>query len=173
MILQSQDTAPSGSVAIAGLEDMVLAISPDILWSFLGSPGQAVASMPSPLQFHEVALECAGTLYTIRIDGQLVYGPVSSSLRPTAVYMGNPALAYWYPTDWQWLTVDYFRVETPGPPSGACCFASGACLEGTQVNCQQAGGYYMGDGIPCEPDPCSPTAVEPSTWGRLKATYRR
>jgi hypothetical protein len=129
-------------------------------------------SRDSPLEFHEVSLACEGTSCTIRIDDQLVFGPVSSTLRPSAVYLGNPALAYWYPTDWQWFTVDYFRVETPGSPVGACCFPAGVRLQGDQVNSQLAGGYYLGDGTSCEPDPCLPTAVEPSTWGHLESRYR-
>jgi hypothetical protein len=60
----------------------------------------------------------------------------------------------------------------PLPPVGACCFPAGVCLQGTQVDCQMAGGYYVGDGTQCHPSPCEPTSVEASTWGRVKASYR-
>ena len=83
--------------------------------SSLSGSFQQVAYMPPPNEMHEFGLECVGDSYTISIDGQVVYGPISSALRPTAVWIGNPVLAYWYPTDWQAFSVDYLRVEVPGP----------------------------------------------------------
>jgi hypothetical protein len=59
-----------------------------------------------------------------------------------------------------------------GPPLGACCFPSGACLEGTAADCDRAGGSYMGDGSSCDPDLCGPTPVENTTWSRMKALFR-
>ncbi len=76
-------------------------------------------------------------------------------------------ISYYYDT-----TQLDFTVETAGPPMGACCFASGACLLGTEVDCATAGGSYAGDDTACDPNPCEPTPVEPTTWGRIKASYR-
>jgi hypothetical protein len=44
----------------------------------------------------------------------------------------------------------------PGPPQllGACCFTDGTCEELTECGCQNAGGDYLGDEIPCDPNPC-------------------
>jgi hypothetical protein len=172
MVLHAENTEPSGDVPIAHHEDMLLACSAWDLRTCLGGTDVAVASIPTPTEFHEISLNCTGTAYTIGIDGHVVYGPVTNTRRPTTVYLGNPALAYWYPTDWQWFSIDYFRIEVPGPPAGACCFPAGVCLQGTEEACRMAGGSYVGDGTPCMPDPCGPTALEASTWGRVKADYR-
>jgi hypothetical protein len=90
-------------------------------------------------------------------------------------YTGQPA-ATWndYTDDRPVGPVRGYVVEFSGePPSavGACCFPAGVCLQGTPLACQMAGGIYVGDGTSCEPDPCAPVPVEPSTWGRLKASY--
>lgn len=58
------------------------------------------------------------------------------------------------------------------PPVGACCFPSGGCLVGEQTICEEAGGTYMGDEAPCDPNPCESTPIEATTWGRVKAIYR-
>ncbi len=37
------------------------------------------------------------------------------------------------------------------PPTGACCFSNGSCVEGTQISCSSltGGGTYQGDGTSC------------------------
>jgi subtilisin-like proprotein convertase family protein len=44
-------------------------------------------------------------------------------------------------------------------PQGACCFASGACQDLTEANCDQAGGEYQGDGTNCDSVVCIPTGA--------------
>ncbi|MFN8176887.1 MAG: hypothetical protein U0167_03120 [bacterium] len=73
---------------------------------------------------------------------------------------------------WDNLVINTGTIVRPPPATGACCFPAGVCLQGTQLACQMAGGHYVGDGLSCEPDPCVVVAVEPSTWGRVKASYR-
>jgi len=53
-------------------------------------------------------------------------------------------------------------------PTGACCDEAGNCTVTTATDCT---GTYMGDGTVCDPNPC-PTAVQPTTWGQIKANYR-
>ena len=174
VVLQTQSTEPSGTTSLGRYSDMLLQISGGQVWSALGTGGDAVpvAYLPSPYELHEVALACFGNAFTISIDGEVVFGPVTDTLRPTAVFMGNPSLAYWYPTDWQWFSVDYFRVEVPGPATGACCLPEGVCLQGTETDCATAGGAYVGAGVSCDPDPCGATPVGASTWGHIKAAFR-
>lgn len=57
-------------------------------------------------------------------------------------------------------------------PTGACCFADGTCLVLGQTACGEQGGNYMGNGTTCDPNECQPTPVQPTTWGRIKASYR-
>lgn len=39
-------------------------------------------------------------------------------------------------------------------PLGACCFQGGHCEHHTQHTCGRLGGEYMGDEVPCLPNPC-------------------
>jgi hypothetical protein len=57
-------------------------------------------------------------------------------------------------------------------PTGACCFPDGACTVLTRSQCTDQEGTYQGDGSVCEPNPCQPTAVEGTTWGRIRASFR-
>jgi hypothetical protein len=54
---------------------------------------------------------------------------------------------------------------------GACCLVDGTCVIMTLVECEGAGGQWFGPLFECEPDPCPPTAVEGTTWGRIKRFY--
>jgi len=55
-------------------------------------------------------------------------------------------------------------------PTGACCVGSECSIE-TARDCGNMGGQYMGDNVPCDPNPCA-TPTKPSTWGKIKAGYR-
>lgn len=58
------------------------------------------------------------------------------------------------------------------PPSGACCFADGSCLVLGGPACADQQGVYMGAQTSCDSNPCEPTPVQTSTWGRVKAVFR-
>ncbi|MFB3908821.1 MAG: hypothetical protein ACE15D_10500 [Candidatus Eisenbacteria bacterium] len=65
----------------------------------------------------------------------------------------------------------------PCPNPGACCLPDGSCAILHKSACLAAGGVWTTENIPCDPDPChaagaQPTAVQPTTWGRIRATYR-
>ncbi len=61
----------------------------------------------------------------------------------------------------------------PGTPTGACCFVLWyTCQVTSEHACEVQHGNYLGDGVLCDPDPCGPTAVEKTSWGRIKAAYR-
>jgi hypothetical protein len=122
VVFQTQSTEPSGTLHPAGgPEHIVLQLTCDNpgggIWvnTFLGGSYELVGEISPATEFHEFVLDCVGTLFTISADGTVIYGPVSSGLRPTAVTMGNALLAFWYPTDWTSFSIDSFRVEVPGP----------------------------------------------------------
>ena len=172
IVFQTESTDPSGTNQVPNADQVVLQLWEGNVYTTLDGSWHQVAAMPTPTAFHEFVLACVGGSYTITADGALLYGPVTSAMRPTALYLGNPCHAFWYPTDWSSFTVDYIRVELPGPPDGACCF-SGFCLQGTETACLGAGGRYLGDGTSCDPHACGPTSVDATTWGRVKANYRQ
>jgi len=123
VVFQAQDTEPSGANPPVHLDNVLLSVwaSPTLIvnTAFEGTPGGelvTVAWVSSPNEFHEYTLDCVGSSFTISVDGQVVYGPLTSALRPTDVFMGNPVLAYWYPTQWGWFSMDYIRVEVPAVP---------------------------------------------------------
>jgi len=58
------------------------------------------------------------------------------------------------------------------PPTGACCFLDGSCVVAEQHDCEEQHGTYMGDSTTCDPNPCHPTPIRITTWGRIKAGFR-
>ena len=115
VVIQTESTDAGGTNPPGSMVNTLLAVAAGSLYSALGGPYGRVADFPSPEEFHEFAMECIGNTFTLSIDDQIVYGPVSSALRPTAVLMGSPLVAYWYYTDWTSFSVDNIRVEVPGP----------------------------------------------------------
>lgn len=55
---------------------------------------------------------------------------------------------------------------------GACCFADGHCEILYSYQCYDQGGDYQGDNSGCNPNPCEPSPVKITTWGRIKGDYR-
>jgi hypothetical protein len=64
-----------------------------------------------------------------------------------------------------------FPNPCPQPPVGACCIGAD-CLIQTPAECAAQGGEYLGDDVPCDPNPCLPIAGQKTSWGRIKASYR-
>jgi hypothetical protein len=60
----------------------------------------------------------------------------------------------------------------PPGPTGACCYQSGLCVVEASESCAEENGTYMGDDTVCVPNPCVPTPVERTSWGRIKARFR-
>jgi hypothetical protein len=60
--------------------------------------------------FHLFRLRCIGSAYSLSMDGVLVAGPTTSSLRPNLVWVGNPGVTYWQAYDWTDFTLDFVRV---------------------------------------------------------------
>ncbi len=58
-----------------------------------------------------------------------------------------------------------------GPIDGACCLPNGSCVVLEQSACDLQQGTYQGDGTLCDPNPCEPTRIESTTWGRVKARF--
>ncbi len=76
---------------------------------------------------------------------------------------------------WSYVDSYYDNVVITGntlPLPGACCFGSGVCLQGTELDCVAVGGTYMGELTTCVSTPCQPTVVQPATWGRIKTSFR-
>jgi hypothetical protein len=124
VVFRAQDTEPVGDRLPHGQpEDGVLHVGTDSaqgglrIATALGGSYQLVGVVPvDPTAPHEVRVEYLGTSAAILVDGQVIYGPVTTSLRPTAVMFGNAPL-YWYlwANDWTEWSLDEFRVEVPGP----------------------------------------------------------
>jgi hypothetical protein len=82
----------------------------------------------------------------------------------------QPLLWYWVPESDYVLTVCGIAPAPGG--AGACC-GSGGCEMLSATECAAAGGSWIGEGVPCDPDPCGPVPVERTSWGRVKEKYRR
>ncbi|MDM7916225.1 MAG: hypothetical protein QUU85_13330 [Candidatus Eisenbacteria bacterium] len=71
----------------------------------------------------------------------------------------------------EWLGYIPCDPVDPCPLAGACCMPDGSCTLSLDQDCLYNGGTWTDSGVPCVPNPC-PTAVQPTTWGRIRATYR-
>ena len=67
-----------------------------------------------------------------------------------------------------WFVPIFALLLLSGAPSraeaqqGACCLIEG-CIETTDAACLLRSGTFIGEGVPCDPDPCSPIcSLEPS-----------
>jgi hypothetical protein len=84
---------------------------------------------------------------------------------------------------------DFSKVAQPWPmhttasprnpdcivPVGACCLPpipTGGCIIVSALQCAQYGGVYIGDWIPCIPDPCPATPTKGTSWGQIKTIYK-
>ncbi len=74
-----------------------------------------------------------------------------------------------------WLGIGTVCVPNPclsNPPGACCVLETGECILLTQEECESlAGTYYVGDHVPCDPNPCEPVPTIHSTWGRIKNHY--
>ena len=99
--------------------------------------------------------------------GTVIYfGMYDVEQQYTGVVFGNTAVGIdnFGFDDWTVGSIEQVLV-------GACCFDH-ECVLMTGEKCELAGGIYIGDGSPCDPNPCGPTATEPATWGSVKAIHR-
>lgn len=63
--------------------------------------------------FHDYRLELKNGKYSLFIDNALVAGPLTSSLRPTTIWLGNPVFTFWGVNDWTDFSVDSIQVDVP------------------------------------------------------------
>ena len=54
----------------------------------------------------------------------------------------------------QAFTCETYQCPPPGP-TGACCTDTGSCVIMYAPLCSLSGGYPVGAGVPCNPDPCA------------------
>ncbi|MFH1746573.1 MAG: hypothetical protein ABIG44_05945 [Planctomycetota bacterium] len=97
-------------------------------------------------------------LYSVDTDDPLTPNAnESGGMDPTMIYasyLTGWSLPFTEPLgdDIDALTIWYRPLEEP-EPTGACCLGR-ICNVMTFNNCVAAGGFYMGDGVPCTPNPC-------------------
>jgi len=59
------------------------------------------------------------------------------------------------------------------PPVGACCFSDGQCQILDRDACADAGGTPVEGVMTCDPNPCEPTPVIETSWGKIKQSLGR
>jgi hypothetical protein len=157
---------------------------PNTVWFHPGPTQQSVVrwtapgGMPIAVAAHFLALDTGSSIVRVYYNGSELFSETLPDIGATADYafatICNAGDIVDIAIDAISHTDDSVKLDVViGPPVGACCFASGACLEGTAADCEAAGGSYMGDGSSCDSDPCGPTPVENSTWSRMKTLFRQ
>jgi hypothetical protein len=87
----------------------------------------------------------AGAVQTIDCEIPHAFGPVAGT------WSVNFRNHYGSGGEIPWSNIIITPIELI---SGACCLASGACLEVTQAQCTNQGGAYAGDNTLCSTTPC-------------------
>ena len=113
------DTSPTGDNASVSATNVVFQIWGDgsgvtLSTSLGGTYEHLSVAIPNQEAFHQYAVRCEGGAYRFLVDGQTVFGPVENTLRPSAIWMGNPIFSYSGCEDWSAFSVDYVRVESVG-----------------------------------------------------------
>jgi len=118
-VMKWDDTTPSGANSPGQHCCCVLSVWADpsirIFTSVRGFFEEVPISVSDPDAFHVFEARYERGAYSFLIDGDVVFGPASSVLRPTAIWMGNPVVAYWGAGGWSTFSVDYVRVTADAP----------------------------------------------------------
>lgn len=120
MVIPWDDTRPIGDNASITSSNIVFQLWGDgggirLFTCLRGSYEEVVSGVANQDAFHEYVVRYEQGEYRFLVDGQVVFGPVLSSLRPTAMWIGNPIFSYSGCEDWSALSVDFVRVEGAGP----------------------------------------------------------
>jgi hypothetical protein len=133
-----------------------------------------------PLTVNFVAIDKGSEIVHVYHNGTQLFSATLDHLGQTADYATTITVQAGDVIDCAISPISFYYDSTqldielgiPDPPVGACCFASGDCLLGTEASCEGAGGTYMGDGVTCDTDPCDATPVQSPTWGEVKSRFR-
>ena len=71
-----------------------------------------------------------------------------------------------------WYVDNVFAGRFDPQPLAVCC-AGADCYLTNEDECSFMGGEIFPDWETCEPNPCPPTPVMESSWGKLKALFKR
>jgi alpha-tubulin suppressor-like RCC1 family protein len=71
----------------------------------------ATDTVAGPTAFHDYRLEYVNGRYSLWVDGVRTMGPVASSIRPNAIWMGNPVFTHWTFSDWTDFTIDSVQIS--------------------------------------------------------------
>jgi hypothetical protein len=127
---------------------------PDPDWPYAGR-GNAVA-------FGSPVYSTIFPFYVFKINGGTDGSYFGTSINPTGGYAAfvddsNPPLideCYLFGTV-RWNVHGQNDCPGCGPSPGACCFGDCHCEMLHEPECMAAGATYLGDGTPCDPNPCS------------------
>ena len=107
------NTDPSGDNPPGNLVFAIGACSAcGLVTNLLGVPSQVPGSDTA---FHDYRLEYVNGRYSLWVDGVRTMGPVASSVRPNAIWIGNPVFTHWVAADWTDLTLDSVLVSAEQP----------------------------------------------------------
>lgn len=67
----------------------------------------------NPTAMHDYTLSYIDGSYTLLVDGFPILGPLSSEMRPNAIWAGHPAFTHWVLSDWSDFSLDLVRVKVP------------------------------------------------------------
>lgn len=164
-------SSPCVTVVYFGIDYDDACLDPGVAYKFCGPAGSLEVpdgDWPYAGRGNSVAFGspiCGDTLfpfYVFKIDNFCSPDPGAwfcTAVNPTGGYAGfvddtdPPVLDYCFNFGCiHWFENGYNSCV--GDEGGACCFPDGGCLQMLQMGCLEAGGEFLGNGVPCEPNPC-------------------
>lgn len=118
-VVQHPSPVPTSDNAPTSLSTVVVQIWADGLGLRVfglrdGTYYEIPGTIPNPLDVHEYTITYQSGEYRYFVDGAQIHGPISSSVRPTTIAIGNPVFTYWMGCDWTAFSVDYIGVAIDG-----------------------------------------------------------
>ncbi len=110
------DTKPEGGNPPVSSDLRVFSVWADLNSYRIGLLGLTKNYPNIPGLFKVYRLEYKSGKYTAFIDDTLVAGPISSQVRPNAIWVGNPLVLWWMSSGdegWSAFTIDYIRISQP------------------------------------------------------------
>lgn len=161
-------TAMSRSIARNNCSEMPGA--PDDLRVWSGSLRAACCALDSLGMISAVPIDFAGQQVW---DDPRFCDPVACSIfiGPLGDYTlstSSPCAAEWSPCGER---IGAFDVVCGPGGLGGCCL-EGTCILSTAEDCPSQGGWFLGEGVPCVDQGCTPIPTRSTTWGTVKRLFR-
>jgi MG2 domain len=112
LVTSWSNTNPVGNNPPGG-QQRVLAIWGDSRGLTVQLLGNESTTLADQFGLHDYFLEYVNGKYSLFVDGISVLVPITSSVRPNTIWIGNPVFTFWGVSNWSSFSLNLVRVSTP------------------------------------------------------------